>query len=175
MFIYALLALPFLFILNTAAYTNMNVLSVKTELPVTFSDSQRQGDDSFIYYQFELQPEKMLTLTEVIISNKKESKSFKYFRSAYNRVNFLGDSLDDSIALLQEPSEDSQNYAKLNSKTRILTHNTLESNYWREETAGSTTHFHEDDLNVLFVFKEGAANVHYKFLDREIMDKASFR
>jgi len=175
LFLYALLALPFFFIFNSATYTDMNVLSVETGLPITFSDSQRRGDDSFIYYQFELQPEKPLTLSEVIISNGKESKSFSYFEPDYNRVSFWGNALDDSIGLLQEPSDDSQNQALLYSKTRLLTHDTLEATYWREETENRITHFHEDDLNVLFVFENGTANVHYKFFDREIMHRSPFQ
>jgi len=164
------LACATLFLYSSATYTDMNVISAEPELPIRFLDSHRQGSDDFVYYQFELQPEKPFTLIEVIISNGIESKSFKYFEPDYNAVDIWGNSLKDSIYLSQEASSEySQSNAELRGRTIILTHDTLEGNSRREDSKNATEYFNQDDLNVLFVFKEGIANVHYKFLNREIM------
>lgn len=159
-----------LFLYSSATYTDMNIISAETELPIGFLDSHRQGSDDFVYYQFELQLEKPFTLIEVIISDGIESKSFKYFEPNYNAVDILGNSLKDSIYLSQEASgEYSQSNAELRGRTLILTHDTLEGNSRKEDSKNTTEYLNEDDLNVLFVFKEGAANIHYKFLNKEIM------
>ncbi|MFA4855223.1 MAG: hypothetical protein WC634_01375 [archaeon] len=159
-----------LFLYSSATYTDMSIIGAETELPIMFLDSHRQGSDDFVYYQFELQPEKPFTLIEVIISNGIESKSFKYFEPDYNAVDIWGNSLKDSIYLSQEASSEySQSNAELRGRTIILTHDTLEGNSRREDSKNATEYFNQDDLNVLFVFKEGTANVHYKFLNKEIM------
>ena len=159
-----------LFLYSSATYTDMNVIGAETELPITFLDSHRQGSDDFVCYQFELQPEKPFTLIEVMISDGIESKSFKYFEPDYNAVDIWGNSLKDSIYLSQEASgEYSQSNAELHGRTIILTSNTLEGNSRKEDSKNTTEYFNEDDLNVLFIFKEGTANVHYNFLHKEIM------
>lgn len=159
-----------LFLYSSTTYTDMNVISAETELPITFLDSHRQGSDDFVYYQFELQPEKPLTLIEVKISNEKESKSFKYFEADYNEVDVWGNPLTDSIFLSQEDFfERPQGSAELRGRTLIITKDTLEGNSRGEYSKNATEFFNEDNLNVLFVFKEGTANVHYKFAHKEIM------
>jgi len=158
------------FLYSSATYTDMNVITAETELPITFLDSHRQGSDDFIYYQFELQPEKPLTLIEVAISNGKESKRFKFFEADYNSVDFWGSPMDDSIYLsLDNFFERSQGSAELHGRTHLITKDTLEGNSRKQDSKNATEYFNEDDLNVLFVFKEGTANVHYRFFHKEIM------
>ncbi|MBN2111677.1 hypothetical protein JW707_01125 [Candidatus Woesearchaeota archaeon] len=133
-------------------------------------DSHREGADDFVYYQFNLQPEAGLHLVEVVISNEKESKSFKYFDADYNEVDIWGSPLPDSIFLSQEDFfEQSQGSAKLQGKTLVITKDAFEANSRREDSKNATEFFNGADLTVFFIFKEGTAKVQYKFAHKEIM------
>ena len=175
LFVYAVLLTPFLFLFNGETYVDMSVLSMETDLPLDFLDSLGKGSWDISTYHFELHPKVPLTLKAVVILNEKESRTLEHFEPNYNVIGLWGEPLSDFVILLEEPSDDSQNYVKLYSKTRFSAHDILESRYWREEKENTTTHFYEDDLNVLFVFEEGTANVQYKFFDREIIRSPPFR
>jgi len=164
-----------LFISGGSTQVNMKVVGVKTNLPIIFFDSPSEGRGDIMHYPFELQSQTPLTLVEVKISNEKESKSLKYFEPDYNITSLFGEPLSDFIVLLEEPSEGfSQNEAKLYSKTRFMTSETLEPDCWQKESGPAIEYLCEDDLSVLFVFKEGTAKVSYKFLDKEIMHAPLF-
>lgn len=147
---------PVLFLYGSATYTDMAVVSVGTSLPISFFDSHRRGDD-FVYYQFDLQPESPLRLIEVIVSNKSESKSLTCFEVGERYIELSAGNYEECI----------RGPIKLDSKVSLLTRDTLEGQRWKNEKNSETDYFEEDELTVLFHFKEGSAKVKYDFLDKE--------